>query len=78
MEIAGKLLVATDGLYFVADCVCSNCKKSKSGRGVTFGPSKLLGRAFACSKLEKWERCCACAFPCGSSIALGCVVFKYG
>ena len=29
------------------------------------------------SKLEKWERCCVCVFPCGSSIVLSCVVFEY-
>ena len=50
MDIAGKLLGATDGLYFVAGCVWSNCEKSKSRRGVRFDPSKLLGRVFDCCK----------------------------
>ena len=42
MEIPGKLLGATGGLYFVADCVWSNCEKSKSRRA-RFDPNKLLG-----------------------------------
>lgn len=54
MEIAGKLVVGTGGLYFVANCVDSNGEKSKSRRLGRFDPSKLLCRVFACynNKLE--------------------------
>ena len=52
MEIAGKLVVGTGGLYFVANCVDSNREKSRSRRLGRFDPSKLLCRVFACSKLE--------------------------